>query len=465
MEETKSGQKRYKLYPLLPDEAFKSSIDNDMKNLNLLNYGLAEKVDEKSKLLIARLLSIHGVGTIYFNRASNEIELRLPDPKLLKSDGNKELYSQHLYVNISKYINGKHKAPARCVKTGSIYSIHQLLAMQPLPDRKNELGWDPAYYLNRIKHKIVLPETLDANDESYKLENKDIISPGDLIPITQLPSNHPAVVYLNSRGYTNLKLIEDQFDCAFCCKENPQLKHIQVRDSAEKQLQFNPLLASSPQGKIIFFAKHFGVKVLWQARVIEYIIGDSRYFYQYYGEDDPRTGFVRVATKNPETNKYNVPIPPFTKSCVNRKYVIAPGGKASNCLLGFDAALEWNKQHKTVHKCIGIVEGALDAAKLGPPFCAIMGATMSHGQFVNIANTFDKIYYLCDHDLAGENLRQSIIQKSTMTGFNLEYEEILYPEIYKDVGEITNNQLLAEINSNLIKNNSLMGTENDLIIS
>ena len=457
--------KRFPIFPLMPDDVFVNKSGKILNEENLFNTELASKLPKDVKVLIGRLLSVHYTGTLHkhpslVNPGEEEIELSIPDPELLKHDGPKELRSQHLYVNLTKYIKGDHKAAARSVKTGQFYYIDKLLTMTPLLDREAELGWNPSRYTRHIKTRL---STFGINgfgseDNEDISITSDIISPGELIPITELPADHPAVLYLRARGY-NIKALEEQFNCSYCVKENPQFKHIYGRDSEEKMAEFNPLICASPEGRIVFFSEHFGLKAIWQARVIEQTLGEKKYFFdgQHY---------QCVALKDNISGKFSKPAPLFPLSTSKRKYVIAPGGKASNCLLGFDAAIKWNKDNKTIRKVIGICEGVLDAARLGPPFCSIMGAHISNGQMKTIVDNFDKIYYICDHDKAGESLKTSIEYHPLVS--HLDYvEELTYPDVYKDVGEIdpTTTNIIDQIKSKLLTENTLESNgENDLII-
>ena len=446
--------KRFGLFPLLPDEAFNIDFKNDT-SVVLQNCETADRLPNNIKVLIARLLSVHYVGTLHTHKSATssvpDVELSIPDPELLKTDGPKELRSQHLYVNLSKYLNEGHKAAAHCVKTRKHYYVDSLLQMKPLLDRTSELGWDPSRYTRHIKQRLLIPSLMgDAEEEASEITT-DIISPGTLIPITQLPSTHPAIMYLNSRGYTDLESLENQFSCGFCSEENPQFKHIFGRDTASAKANFDPITYPSPQGRIVFFAKHFGVNALWQARVIEFVAGDDKFYYYHDAHDLSKCGLRLVAKYNSELKKF-VAVPGVSNSAIKKKYVIAPGAKASQCLIGFDAALEWNKKHNTIKKVIGLCEGVLDAARLGPPFCSIMGAGVSNGQLYTIANTFDKVYFACDHDDAGNALRDTLVDNPIIS--LLELEEVNYPSCYKDLGEMKSDyQYLINIKNRILSDN------------
>ena len=252
--------KRYPLFPLMPDDVFLSKSGKIHNSENLFNNELAERLPKTIKVLIGRLLAIHYTGTLHKHPSStkpgeDEIELTIPDPDLLKSDGPKELRSQHLYVNLTKYSEDDHKAAARSVKTGKFYYIDDLLSMTPISERGTELGWDPNRYMKHIKNRL---STFGLNASNITDEDgaitSDIISPGELIPLTDLPSDHAAVLYLKSRGY-DIKQLQEQFDCGYCVKENPQFKHIFGRDSEDRIKEFNRITIGSIEEMQIFIEK------------------------------------------------------------------------------------------------------------------------------------------------------------------------------------------------------------------
>ena len=59
-------------------------------------------LNHDQQIMITKLLQIHFTGKLHISGASRDIELSIPDPELLINDGPKELYSKHLYVNITK---------------------------------------------------------------------------------------------------------------------------------------------------------------------------------------------------------------------------------------------------------------------------------------------------------------------------------------------------------------------------
>ena len=443
-----------KIWPLQSN----STIKVDLSGLEKTCSGLNINLTQEAKVLITRLINIHFTGQLHLSRSSDDIELSIPDPELLKLDGPKELYSKHLYVNISKILRDDHKGAACCIKNMHFYFIDELTSMKPLLER-TDLGWDPERYTRHFKNNIIIPEIL-TNDDKNSISNnplEPVINVGKCVPITQLPKDHPAIVYLNGRHFFDMEKLEQQFNTRFCFEENRQFKHIFGRDNEESIAAFNPLSFFTPQGRLVFSAIQDGIECLWQARVLETNVLNSKFYYTYLGENDERTGWVKVAEKDLTTNKYKT-LSDLNHSIIKRKYIISPGAKSSECLMGFDAALKWNDDNNIPmdKRIIGICEGVLDAARMGPPFCSVMRASISRAQFQLLLDRFSKVYFACDHDEAGSSLRDSLFQKLDMipnADQILSLHEIDYPSEYKDLGEINDERIIEKIQKEQILNN------------
>ena len=402
-------------------------------DLKLLDRALSSKdiqLKPQYSTLITQLLKVHETGMLHYSIATSSFELRIPDPNLLIEDGPKELFSKHLYINLTKYIEQQHSAPARCVKNGQVYTMLELLNMSPLKDRQDTIPWDIERFLAKYKQKtLIIPKTVLIADP-----DKEVDLPGDCIPITELDTSHPAITYLLSRGFTSddLSNLYKQFKLSFCIKS----KHDFYKDEYMG-------LSKSPVGKLIFFIYQFGKLKGWQSRRLEKREGDTIYHF-YYDHDNPyKTGWIPVGKYNTETKKIQ-PLPDVPKKVLESKYVIGFGTRASESLLGFDAALEHAKK-STGPKQVVIAEGALDAAKFGIPACCVFGCRLSKAQATLLCNNFDQVFYLKDHDLAGEELKTSITQEFLQLYATDKLKEIEYPEIYKDIGDISDKQIIINL--------------------
>lgn len=419
-------------------------IQIDLSALENVNSTTSIELNKDLALIITKLLRAHFTGCLH-NVGSGHLELSIPDPELLQVDGPKELYSKHLYVNLTKFLAGEHDRAAHCIKTKTFYNIKDLLTITPLEKRNLNkdyrwaLGWDPAPFIKSFKNKDILTASLMFNCPIEELsDGKACISPGRCIPLSDLPENHPAIEYLRNRGFQQIPTLEKQFNASFCVEENPQIKHL-ILGADASSYKVDPL-QFSPQGRIIFQANQFGITKLWQGRIIEKTVNNEKYYYAFYGEENPRNGWVKVAHLDPSTKKF-IPEQGINPSILKRKYIIAPGTKSSNTILGFDAARAYNVGRPV--KTIGICEGVLDAAKMGPPFCSVMGSSLSIGQLKLISCEFDRLLIACDHDLVGREMLDRLYKNLSYLG-GIEYQEFEYPLNYKDLGEIKDaNEILT----------------------
>ena len=421
-------------------------------DLSLFDRALSSKnisLKPQYERLISHLLKIHETGILHYSIATKSFELRIPDPILLKEDGFKELFSKHLYVNLTKYIEYQHSSPARCVKNGKIYSMVELLNMKPLRLRQDELPWDVEKFLSKYKQKtLVIPKTITSSNNEEETEFH-----GTCIPIIDLPNNHVAIQYLLSRGFDKsyIKNLYNQFKVSYCIeyKNNNMYKDLYKG------------LSKSPVGKIIFFIYHFGKYKGWQARRIEKEENGLIYHWHFDQNNHLNSSWIPVArveyiqdkcdTSNNDTQQIKRKIsllPNVHRSIINSKYVIGFGTRASESILGFDSALDYNKDKNT--KCIVIVEGAFDAAKFGPPACSCFGCRVSKKQALLLHNNFDIIYYVKDHDDAGNELEHSIKEEFASLNALNKLREIQYPSNFKDLGDIRDLEIINKIR---LKNN------------
>lgn len=409
-------------------------VDGSSVDLSTLDTTVALRSTNLNKdyqNLISKLLQIHGTGMLHYSPSTSSYELRIPDPILLNNDGPKELFSRHLYINLTKYIEQNHGAAARCVKNGKVYRIIELLNnYRPLKERG--YYWDVDKFLGKCKSRLFIPRDINSNATSC-----NVAPPGDVIPITELPSDHPAILYLKSRNFSDemIKDLYKQFETSFCISESKGASYFDEYHG----------LGKSPKGKLIFFVNHFGENKGWQSRVIEKVEGNTKYYYTFYNQDDPRNGWVPVATYDHIDKTYKT-FPRVPTTLLKHKYVIAYGTRKSECILGLDAALRFNKDRK--EKYIIITEGALDAGKLGIPACCVFGNRISVAQCKLIVNNFDRVYYALDHDLAGNTLEISIQETLMALGFS-NFAKIEYPSQFKDIGEIDDVSIIQKLKEKL----------------
>ena len=83
-------------------------------------------------------------------------------------------------------------------------------------------------------------------------------APGEVVPLTSLPADHPALKFLQSRGF-QAQALEEQFGSSFCMAESPGRRHRTIVGD----------FPETPKGRIIFFAQRDGVCTGWLGRLLE----------------------------------------------------------------------------------------------------------------------------------------------------------------------------------------------------
>ena len=409
---TKNNLDNYLIGLEKQDEGDKNNLGFDKLNL-----------PESYRKLINALVEVHGGGQVIKKRSGKDvgsIELRLPDPELLKEDGDKELFSQHLFVNITKVVEDQHTMAARCVKDGRVYNVNTLLSMLPIEKRMAHIP------KSKLRRNIIATDYTQYYEED---ENGNLIPPGPgaTVPLTKLEDGHPAVVYVKSRGFDPEHLVE-QFSACYCTKENPKLFY-KTQPGGFKV---------TPQGRIVFWIEQLGAKRGWQARRLEYVSEDGLklfYWHPYQGS------WANVAIRKNPTDDW-VTIGDYhdpRHSILQNKYNIGLGVVKSNLLMGFDAARAWSE--KTGKRTIGVVEGVLDAARLGPPFVSLMGLTASTSQGALIKNFFNDVVVVPDQD-KDPNKREQLLTSLEVVLRNTYMRVIDLPRGVKDAGDLSEDQVI-----------------------
>ncbi len=371
--------------------------------------GADKLLTRDERILVNKLIKVHGSGVLSITGKKKK-ELRLPDPELVEKNYKAELKSKHLYVNISKICDPDEPNPraSQCVKTKRVYHISELLNWAPLDER----SFIPKSVTNNLSAYVY--------DSSKNLEkNEDgVLVPksfGKGIPIIELPENHVAVQYLKGRGF-DIQQLYEQFQCEFCVEDNPEVTYGKF-----------PLgLHKTPKNRIIFPIIQFGINKGWQARYIEKVSDGNLYILTEASE------WLRIGSL--DSIRYNTRVTPreeLLRPILKAKYIIGLGTKSNASLMGFDSA---RKVKLETNNTIGICEGIFDAAKFGPPFCPVLGAGLSRNQANLIASSFDRVLFACDHDEAGQKMRESV--HKFLDGTNVKIQEIQYPKQFKDAGEM-----------------------------
>lgn len=376
----------------------------------------ALNVPDEILQLAEKLKDIHGVVSIH--KEASGIHLHLPDPELLIQDGRKEFDSRHLTINAELYLGigkydvdthptsenrkiweeyrskGKEVPCSKCHKTDKPYFVSQLLMMQPVDKRGLDLG--------RIRKKLAV-----GSDGSMNLvdDGTGTMVPawcGDTVPLYELSADHPAIEYLSNRGFNHLHagLV---YGLCYCKSA--------VSPSKERGIFYSRAgsLLNTPEGRIIIPIMINGHRMGYQCRLIDKVTAGIRYVWQggrwnMAGEQEARL----------------------------HKYMNAVGSIRNAMLFGYDQAVAWAATNNS-KTCI-IVEGPLDAVRVGLSAVAILGSSMSSEQAKLICSKFDKAVIVGDNDEAGRRAVNKIIAALTDEGMNpLNIEEVKVPE-GKDVG-------------------------------
>lgn len=348
--------------------------------------------DHNRLLEVARALAkIH--GDVRLVSEAKGIHAYMASPAALEQDGVKELNSRHLAVNLEKGIAvGKWKRArgtynrdkvGRCMKYGESFSLSQLLAMPALEERGYR---SPGSRVTGNPRSNLL-----FADESGKMLPH---GPGELIPLTELPENHPAIKYISARGYSAKSLV-DQFSAGFCIRE-PKIPTGDGKCFWFRTLPGPPGFRATPQGRIVFQESLQGVRYIWQARWIEKEEGGIVYYLHPGGASWEHEDWVPVKERTEHGWEL---LQGDGKGFEAVKYLTAPGSRRTEHFIGSDAALAWNRNTGNWPGrswCV-LVEGPLDAARIGPPAIAILGKIPSKGQLERLVTMFDRCYYVPDN--------------------------------------------------------------------
>lgn len=394
-------------------------------------------VDPRIMRLAERLAAIHGPVTIADE--SSGIHIHIADPEQVLLNGMKELSSKHVCINAEKYLGigrydvdeyptrenkelytkyrskGK-EVPGTCsMKTGKLYSVRELLNMPKINKRLALAG--------EVKSTVSIGA--QSNQFLVKDENGNMVPEwvAHTIPLTKLPSNHPAIIYLKSRGFDPLAL-QQQFEACYCDKALPEDRSI-----GRYYSRLPGGMKNTPQGRIIFSVRMDGSRWGYQSRAIDMWFGDRRFFWSHNNR------WELVATRNPDgtiTERYPKDVR-FPKGFAPHKYLNCQGSSRNRLLMGFDAAVESQKDKPFNERYCILVEGPLDAGKIGPPGIALLGKSMSDIQAEYIRKRFSKVYTMMDNDVAGEQCLRKIKTKLPNTNII----EIKVPDRVKDVGDLS----------------------------
>lgn len=453
----------------------------------------ANTIPYKVRVLAEALSKIH--GPVIIRSEQNGLHIYMASPKALEQDGDKELFSKHLTVNASRYFRlGEHigisdiqaEYSSLCHKTGTKYRITDLLNMESLNLRGQSSRAPSVTTLNVASKDHMLTEDdkgnkvpfppgsviyLASGEYSKGLHNVGVSPRSDPIALqhsrlyttrnndTQLHLLHAAYEYLHARQ-ANLEFLHTQFKVSVCYEELPEDKSV-----GRMYRRLDGGFKDTPQGRIIFYAFVNNVCVGWQARYLEKteFCKDTNtetkfifhpYFFKWVPlpettaagtgsfsesadlDEGPKSILRRTTATNlvvSEDDRAEA----TTKFKIS-KYKTAFGMSRSTTLMGYDAAVAWNEKNGTATAVL--VEGPLDAGRIGPPGMAMLGKYLNDGQAL-LLKKFKRVIIVADNDKAGlEALNRAKHVFSNIR--TTEFISVSVPEIYKDLGAMPEEEAL-----------------------
>jgi len=372
--------------------------------------------------LINKLRLIH---TPYFHIVQNDtgVQANMPSPDRLAIDGAKELYSCHLNVNFTKFFAGTNFA-GRCNKGGSGYDVRELATLPTLKQRCERLKID-FYSPNTFQSTLKYAEDALVRDSKGRMVPRVA---GECVPVNELLPGHFARSYLENRkgGPYDLDRLVYQFNASYCFQE--------LADDNVYYARLPHGFRKTPQGRIVFHMWDGDLFQGWQARIIELESEDSRFRYYYHPYTfqwfpyQMRQGgeWVPYVTAHPTIDMTN-----FKMS----KYTIGAGTKSRASLMGLAAAIA----HPS--NTVFIVEGVLDAGRIGPPAVSVQGKGIGVGQMDLLTNArrdgfpaFTNYCVIADNDEGGKELQKNVEQMFGTRSICV--NSITIPGRFNDVGEM-----------------------------
>lgn len=383
-----------------------------------------EELPEDVEALLARLAALH--GDILLSRESSGLHASMASPACLEEDGSIELAKKHLSLNLDRYFGlgawaNRYRTynadySALCMKTGTAYAMSELLHMKPLEERGIATRQKAQVYKIKKEHRLI--------DDGKG--NRVPEEPGTVLSLSSLSADHPAIIMLRQRNFDPV-VLERHLNVAYCSEEMPEDRSI---GRVYRKLPCG--FKDTPQGRLIFYAHVKGVRVSWQARLIEALDPSGLYRLVWHPYQEQ---WVPVYYRHNEEADWAL-LADFEKDPYGRKwdpskYRTATGSSRANLLMGFDQALAWNagRSKRTIILC----EGPLDAGRIGAPAVAILGKFLSAGQAELVRNAFDDVIYVQDRGEAGDSAVVSV--RKALAGMPLCC--VTPPEGVDDPGDIS----------------------------
>jgi hypothetical protein len=257
------------------------------------------------------------------------------------------------------------------------------------------------YRVERMDTRDIVQE---ARRKNLKIWENEIPTPGDIVNISSLSDDHPAIEYLRKRGIE--KDDAEDMKLSYCIKG---------------QFRFCGGLGTT-SGRIIFPIYMSGDLHGWQARVIDGSTPKGRRCV-WKGEQHGWT----FPTKGSDGNWSDFGVP---------KYYTCPGMKRSSALFNFDQAVQEGKD------LVVVTEGPIDCLKVGKRGVATFGSKITNQQIRILKSNWDLVIWILDRDIDTDSTWFNSIAEELADGTDLVYFKL---DGGSDPGEMKQSQIWKEI--------------------
>ena len=414
------------------------------------------------------------------SRETNGYHLYIPCPECLHTHGKREVADPKYSINVSMYL-GLGDSFKDLKPQGLAYdpaAMEKAMASTTTRDEKSSICMRTRQSKNPHRYKVsdllsmatvhqrhpdimtkadVVGQVGSAEREAHwEIDPESGVlvppPPGQVVPITELPDDHPAVGYLVNRGYTLQKLWE-QFRCSFCIEEYPE---------GENGIYYRKMPGGwqdTPQNRVIFYSLVKGVPLTWQARYPERVDakGLNKFMLHPYvvaygdrGRDIAcRSGGVsyvwsHVATRaNPQSGW--ILVSPFDETNQEGTLRFQPSKYrtakySQRQMMGWDAAVKRADEDNDPMKWVVLCEGPLDAARVGPGGVALIGSSISPDNAEKVASNFHIVFTAFDEDKAGKGATEKVGRMLMGSKCRAPLVQLTIPlpiPSGKDIGEMT----------------------------
>lgn len=337
-------------------------------------------------------------------------------PVCLETKGRQEFESRHMAVMLDFWLkNNFNTVVAKCMRCDRKFKKKELLSWPTLKER-NFSDHSKVIVTPKKPKPVILRDFLDGVEIPY--------DPGQVIPISELPKNHPAWQYLLSRETLDIDSLIRDFHPSFCIKERPESQELGI---FYKKF---PVMRITPQGRIIFYSFCNSHMQAWQSRLIDQKIKINGGELTSILHPDTNQ-FVPVSFNNGDTITY---IPPVTsKSKIPPKYYNGRFHK-HKILFGYDSYLNNNKNIPYEKRVIFVAEGLLDAVQVGGDGVACLGKQICQEQVPLLLSLSPKIVFMVQNDEPSETGFKN--SKEFFDKINVQVFRVSPPENFNDFGEM-----------------------------